>query len=91
LLTWNPQSMMEKGAMVDDENGEYCVLINGEGQYSLWPAFKEVPAGWTAVGPRGARKECLDYVEANWTDMRPRSLIERQSQRAQSDESSTVH
>ena len=59
----------------EDENGECCVLINDEGQYSLWPTFKDVPAGWTAVGPRGARQDCLDYIEANWTDMRPKSLI----------------
>lgn len=60
----------------DDEEGEFCVLINDEGQYSLWPTFKEAPAGWSAVGPRGGRKECLDYIEENWTDMRPRSLVE---------------
>jgi MbtH protein len=29
------------------------------------------------VGPRGKRKECLDYIELNWTDMRPRSLVEQ--------------
>ena len=59
----------------DDEEGEFLVLVNDEGQYSLWPAFCDVPAGWTTVGPRGPRQECLDYVEANWTDMRPKSLI----------------
>jgi MbtH protein len=60
----------------DDENGEFLVLVNHEGQYSLWPTFREIPAGWTAVGPRGKKKVCLDWVEANWTDMRPKSLIE---------------
>jgi len=59
----------------DDEDGEFCVLINAEGQYSLWPTFKEIPTGWSAVGPRGARKDCLAYVDAVWTDMRPRSLV----------------
>jgi uncharacterized protein YbdZ (MbtH family) len=59
----------------DDEDGEHLVLINDEGQYSLWPAFREIPPGWTAVGPKGKRHECLDWIEANWTDMRPRSLI----------------
>ena len=69
----------------EDENGEYLVLVNDEGQYSLWPAFREVPAGWTAVGPRGARKECLEYIEEHWTDMRPKSLIEHMN--SQADES----
>lgn len=59
----------------EDDSGEYLVLVNDEGQHSLWPAFREVPGGWTAVGPRGKRSECLDWIEANWTDMRPRSLI----------------
>ena len=61
----------------EDENGEYLVLVNDEGQYSLWPAFREAPAGWTTVGPRGDRPTCLHWIEANWTDMRPTSLVER--------------
>lgn len=60
----------------EDEDGEYCVLINDEGQHSLWPTFRDAPAGWSMVGPRGKRQECLDYIEAHWTDMRPKSLIE---------------
>jgi MbtH protein len=58
----------------DDEDGEFCVLINDEGQYSLWPTFKDVPAGWNAVGPRDTRQACLAYIEENWTDMRPKRL-----------------
>jgi MbtH protein len=61
----------------DDENGEFAVLVNDEGQYSLWPTFRDVPAGWTAALARGTRAECLEYVERNWTDMRPKSLIEQ--------------
>jgi MbtH protein len=58
----------------DDENGIFQVLVNDEEQQSLWPTFKEVPQGWRAVfGPAG-RQECLDYVDANWTDLRPKSL-----------------
>jgi MbtH protein len=60
----------------EDENGEYLVLANDEGQHCLWPAFREVPAGWRAVGTRGKRRDCLDWIEANWTDMRPRSLAD---------------
>lgn len=61
----------------EDESGEFLVLVNAEGQYSLWPTFREIPTGWNAVGPRGKRQECLDYIEENWTDMRPKSLIEQ--------------
>jgi uncharacterized protein YbdZ (MbtH family) len=60
----------------DDESGEFLVLINDELQHSLWPAFRNVPDGWKAVGPRGNRKLCLEYIEQHWTDMRPRSLVE---------------
>lgn len=66
----------------DDEENEFCVLINDEGQYSLWPTFKDVPAGWTTVGPRGHRNDCLAYIEANWVDMRPKSLIRQMEQDA---------
>lgn len=33
----------------EDPDSEYFVLINAEGQHSLWPVFAEVPAGWEAV------------------------------------------
>lgn len=60
----------------DDETGVFVVVRNDEWQYSLWPRFAEVPAGWTVVyGPQD-RQQCLDFVEKNWTDMRPRSLAE---------------
>ena len=29
----------------DDPEGSFYALVNDEGQYSLWPAFAEVPAG----------------------------------------------
>ncbi len=61
----------------DDENGTFYALINDEGQYSLWPTFVDVPAGWTIVHGAETRQSCLDYVEGHWTDMRPKSLIER--------------
>ncbi|NLG45049.1 MbtH family protein [Gordonia sp. (in: high G+C Gram-positive bacteria)] len=63
----------------DDTDGTFLVLVNHERQHSLWPEFAPVPNGWTRVfGPDGHR-ECLDYVEVNWTDMRPASLVESMS------------
>jgi MbtH protein len=58
----------------DDEAGSFIVLVNEAGQCSLWPSFREVPAGWSAAGPSGGRQLCLDWIEKNWTDMRPRWL-----------------
>ncbi|RUL69471.1 MbtH family protein [Dyella choica] len=60
----------------DDSNGTFFVLVNHEEQYSLWPEFAQIPAGWTVKFGPDKRQECLDYVEQNWVDMRPRSLIE---------------
>ena len=57
----------------ESESAEYLVLENREGQYSLWPAFRDVPEGWTATGPRGKRHECLEWIERRWTDPRPGS------------------
>lgn len=60
----------------DDENGRFCVVVNDEDQHSLWPVFAEVPAGWRVVFGEASKAECLEYVERNWTDLRPRSLRE---------------
>ncbi|HZG08294.1 MAG TPA: MbtH family NRPS accessory protein [Allosphingosinicella sp.] len=64
---------------MDDEEteGTFCVLVNEEGQYSLWPEFKSIPAGWSGVGHSGSREACMAYVDAHWLDMRPRSLREQ--------------
>ncbi|MET7425487.1 MbtH family protein [Dactylosporangium sp. NPDC005555] len=59
----------------DDETGTFLVLVNDEGQHSLWPSFAQVPAGWTVALPETDRAAALAYVEANWTDLRPKSLI----------------
>ncbi|WP_410539911.1 MbtH family protein [Streptomyces sp. KL2] len=61
----------------EDNDAQYYVLVNDEGQHSLWPAFAEVPAGWTVVHGQDGRQACLDYVNENWTDMRPLSLVRR--------------
>jgi MbtH protein len=59
----------------EDPDGTYVVLVNDEGQHSLWPSFVETPAGWTIAREESSRSECLEFVNANWTDMRPASLI----------------
>jgi MbtH protein len=66
----------------DDENGTFHALVNDEGQYSLWPVFAPVPAGWTIALDSATRQECLDHVEEHWTDMRPRSLARRMDENA---------
>ena len=53
---------------------QYCVVVNGEEQYSVWPAERELAAGWTAEGTTGTREACLEHIGRVWTDMRPLSL-----------------
>jgi uncharacterized protein YbdZ (MbtH family) len=61
----------------DDEDGNLFVLVNDEEQHSLWPVFADVPAGWRVVYGEANRAACLDYIEQNWTDIRPKSLREK--------------
>ncbi|MFE3782668.1 MbtH family protein [Amycolatopsis sp. NPDC059090] len=60
----------------DNEDGRFLVVVNKEGQHSIWPAFAEVPVGWTMARAGDGRRASLDYVEEHWTDMRPQSLVD---------------
>lgn len=61
----------------DDEKGRFVVLINDEEQHSLWPTFADIPDGWTVVFGEDDRSACLEYIEREWTDIRPKSLRDR--------------
>jgi MbtH protein len=58
----------------DEDTTIYRVVVNDEGQYSIWPAEKKNPLGWTDAGRTGPKSECLRYIKEVWTDMRPASL-----------------
>ncbi|KRC86375.1 MbtH-like protein [compost metagenome] len=59
----------------DREDETFIVLVNDEEQYSIWPHWKAVPAGWRAIdGVKGDKPTVLAFVERTWTDMRPKSL-----------------
>jgi MbtH protein len=58
----------------DEDSRVYTVVVNGEEQYSIWPAGREIPAGWRSAGRTGPKAECLAYINDTWTDMRPLSL-----------------
>jgi MbtH protein len=57
-----------------DDDTIYDVVVNHEEQYSIWPAHREKPLGWSNGGKTGTKQECLDYIKEIWTDMRPLSL-----------------
>ncbi|ALG12496.1 MbtH family protein [Kibdelosporangium phytohabitans] len=57
-----------------EESVRYAVVVNHEEQYSIWPAGRELPPGWTAAGMTGDKQQCLDHINEVWTDMRPLSV-----------------
>ncbi|QIY98705.1 MbtH family protein [Streptomyces sp. S1D4-11] len=59
----------------ENDDASCFVLVNDEGQHSLWPAFAGIPAGWKAVHGEDTRATCLEYAEQHWTDTRPLSLV----------------
>lgn len=52
----------------------YQVVVNQEGQYSIWADDREPPAGWRSVKRAMSRDGALAFIESEWTDMRPLSL-----------------
>lgn len=72
----NPTEVMPMTNPFDDESASFVVLVNDEGQHSLWPIFADVPAGWSIVYGESDRQSCLNYIEESWVDMRPKSLAE---------------
>jgi MbtH protein len=58
----------------DDDATIYRVVVNHEEQYSIWPSYLDIPAGWREAGKSGLKDECLAFVREVWTDMRPLSV-----------------
>jgi MbtH protein len=64
-------------SILDDDAAVFAVVVNHEEQYSIWPADREVPAGWRKEGTVGTKPACLERIQQLWTDMRPLSLRTR--------------
>jgi MbtH protein len=64
----------------EDDRTVYDVVINHEEQYSIWPAHREPPLGWSRAGKTGLKAECLSHIDEVWTDMRPLSLRKQMEQ-----------
>lgn len=64
------------GEVMENNQSEqlYDVVLNDEGQYSIWPVEKSLPLGWNKTGTQGVKEACLSYINEVWTDMRPISL-----------------
>lgn len=57
-----------------EDTAIYKVVINLQGQYSIWAVGRDNPLGWEDVEKSGSKADCLAYIEKAWTDMRPLSL-----------------
>lgn len=57
---------------------EFCVVVNDEEQYSVWPRTRSLPLGWTECNPtfQGSKDACLAHVGRVWDDIRPKSMRE---------------
>jgi MbtH protein len=65
-----------------DDTTVFKVVINHEEQYSIWPAARDNPPGWTDVGRAGTKADCLAYINEVWSDMRPLSLRQAMAREA---------
>ena len=57
---------MSNGAVPEEK---FHVVVNEQGQYSLWGCTQPVPPGWVTVAEPSSRQECLDRIERLWTDL----------------------
>ncbi|MFE9635320.1 amino acid adenylation domain-containing protein [Streptomyces sp. NPDC006463] len=77
---------------VPDSIGESpLVLVNGEGQYSLWASHLAVPPGWRVAHSESSHQDCVAFIEQTWTDIRPRSLVSAAGGTDPADTASGVH
>lgn len=60
----------------DNNTIPFFVLANSEKQHSLWPETLNIPDGWLQVFGPEHRETCLEWLNENWKDLRPNSLLE---------------
>ncbi|WP_226665175.1 MbtH family protein [Microbulbifer aggregans] len=67
----------------DSDAHQFLVLKNTSGEYSLWPEFLDVPAGWETVHGPDAREACSSYVDTHWLSINPFVSQKAQQQTSQ--------
>lgn len=68
--------------LATEDGPAYRVVVNHEGQYSLWPVDLDMAAGWRAVTEAQSKEAALEHIRNEWTDMRPLSLRGASEQQA---------
>lgn len=51
----------------DDDHHSFLVLVNQQGEHSLWPTFAAEPMGWLRVHGPDSRSACMEWVDSHWT------------------------
>lgn len=49
--------------MAESADTTFRVVLNTEGQYSIWPADREEPLGWKVLDKMGTQAECIEYIK----------------------------
>lgn len=62
--------------MTQPETDLWICVTNSEQRWSVWPADLPIPAGWLAKSEATTHAECVELIEMNWSDQRPRALRE---------------
>jgi MbtH protein len=69
-----------------EDKAIYKVVVDHEEQYSIWPADRENPLGWTDAGKTGTKEECLEYLKEEGKGTRADSPGKEAERRASEDE-----
>ncbi|MCA1568222.1 MAG: MbtH family NRPS accessory protein [Acidobacteria bacterium] len=59
-----------------EETRQYKAVVNHEERRTVLHLASRPgsPLGWNYAGKTGTKRECLDFINEVWTDMRPLSL-----------------
>ncbi len=61
----------------EEDTTTYRVVVSEDRKaYSILPDNKRPPVGWKDAGYQGRKKECLQYVQKVWADVRSLNLGE---------------
>jgi amino acid adenylation domain-containing protein/thioester reductase-like protein len=72
--TEHSASALSQGNLHPRTEQAFLVVVNEEGQHSLWPATLTVPPGWRQQGPAMRKDACLAAIMAAWPDIAPASV-----------------
>ena len=62
---------MEFSNPFDNPQGQFAILRNDQGQYSLWPQQCALPAGWRVVGDPRSQEAGQQGRAEHWQTLSP--------------------